>query len=91
MQVSRFPDGGYVVHGITGSFKGRVSAWFGPTGTLLDAEQKILGVHSCTSGSRPVRVDGPIWEHCKHVGKRIFDTQINVVGPAVCSARFDRA
>ena len=60
-QARPFPStGGFVVHRITGNFKGRISAWFSRDGTLLDAEQ-YRG-----TGAYPVRKGGPLWNYSKH-------------------------
>lgn len=66
MQVCRFSNGGFVVHKITGSFKGRCSAWFDADGTMTECEH-IIGYGR---GGRSVRVEGPIWNHCRMVGAR---------------------
>lgn len=66
MQFIRFPDGGFVIHKITGAFKGRVSAWFDRAGRLLDAEQFAAGFGG---PSHPVKVNGPIWHHLESVGR----------------------
>jgi len=62
MRVSRFETGGFVIHAITGSFTGRVSAWFDALGNPIDAEQ-LIG-----NRSRPVRVGGPIWNRLRTLG-----------------------
>jgi len=65
IQLSRFPDGGFVIHKISvDGASGRFSAWFDATGKLLDAEQ-LIG-----NRSRPVKRNGPIWEILKTVGGR---------------------
>lgn len=39
MQVRKFPNGGYAVHKIRlPGFRLHYSAWYGPDGTLIDAE-----------------------------------------------------
>ena len=63
IQVKRFSTGGYVVHKITGNYKGRVSAWFDKDGNLLEAEQIIA------RRVRPVRRGGPMWMYTKNVGR----------------------
>lgn len=65
LQIRTFPDGGYVIHKITGDFKGRCSAWFANTGRLVDATQT-----SDFSGvDRPIKRNGPIWKRCQEVGR----------------------
>lgn len=56
IQVKTFLGGGGVIHGITGDFKGRVSAWFRDGGEIHDAEQLRNGA------AYPVRRNGPIWK-----------------------------
>lgn len=63
MQHVQFPDGGYVLHKITGDFSGRVSAWFDKTGNLVDAEQLLP-----SGKSRPLRKAGPLWSYVSAVG-----------------------
>ena len=53
--VRPFTNGGFVVHGITGICKGKVSAWFDPAGKLLDAQ------HVYKQVLRSVRHGGPTW------------------------------
>lgn len=66
IQVCRFSNGGFVLHKITGAFTGRCSAWFDADGTMTACEQ-IIGYGR---GERSVRVDGPIWNHCRTMGAR---------------------
>jgi len=66
MQICYFEGGGYVIHRITGDFRGRVSAWFSADGTLLDAEQ-LTGRYS---DGRRVKPGGPMWLLCQVVGLR---------------------
>lgn len=49
------PNGG-VIHGITGSYKGRVSAWYDKAGKVIDMKQVIL--LACRTPKR----DGPMWK-----------------------------
>jgi hypothetical protein len=68
MQISTFNGGGgFVIHRITGNFKGRASAWFSPDGSILDAEQFVRD--GCNS-TRPVKQDGPMWQFLARIGKR---------------------
>ena len=73
IQVCRFSNGGFVLHKITGAFKGRCSAWFDADGTMTAAEQ-IIPVRgaggSIVLGSRSVKIDGPAWAHCRAMGAR---------------------
>ena len=65
-QVARFPDGGFVLHKITGNWKGNVSAWFDKNGRPLDAEQMSGGFGS---PARRVKRGGPIWDRLESIGK----------------------
>ena len=66
MQFSRFTNGGFCLHKITGNFKGTVSAWFDKDGNPLDAEQITIPFYS----SRPVRKNGPMWQQIEMLGNR---------------------
>jgi len=66
MKIVRFTKGRYGLHGITGSFKGTVSAWFDCRGVMFDAEQ-ILEPFGRV---RHVKEDGPIWRQCQKIGQR---------------------
>ena len=66
-QFHRFSTGGYVVHRITGPFKGRVSAWFDKKGVMLDAEQILPGA----ADGRPVKRDGPMWRRAQCIGPKV--------------------
>jgi hypothetical protein len=66
MQINRYLDGGYVIHKITGNFKGKVSAYFDKNGILIDAEQIPRPFES----SRPVKKNGPIWNLAQRIGTR---------------------
>lgn len=79
MQVSYFHNGGYVVHKITGSFEGRVSAWFDAGGNMLDAEQ-LIGWGP--DASREVKRDGPIWRHAQYMGRVYANRAVSNVCPA---------
>lgn len=65
MNISYFDRGSFVVHGITGNFKGQCSAWFDKDGLLYSAQQ-IINYYT----TRNVKIDGPIWQHLQKVGKR---------------------
>ena len=65
IQYSRFSNGGYVLHKITGYWRGHCSAWFDAGGKLLDAE--IL--YPDRYASRPVKVGGPMWREVQRVGR----------------------
>ena len=54
----------FVIHGITGNFKGRVSAWFEENGTVTDAEQ-----FNSKNIARPVKRGGPIWQKLERIGQ----------------------
>ena len=60
MQVTLFDNGGAVVHGIPGSWKGRVSMWFDDQGRAIDAERFA----DFGGSSLPVKFNGPIWTVC---------------------------
>jgi len=62
MQFSRFSNGGFVIHKITGDFKGKVSAWFDASGSVLDAEQIV------NNRSRRVVRGGSIWKRLQSIG-----------------------
>lgn len=66
MQHMRFFNGGFVLHKITGNWKGNVSAWFDRDGKLLDAEQILIPF----SSSRPIKRDGPMWCELVRLGAR---------------------
>lgn len=38
MQKKTFPDGGFVLHKVTGNFKGHASVWYAKDGLPIDAE-----------------------------------------------------
>jgi hypothetical protein len=56
MQAHISPNLSGCVHRITGSWKGRVSAYYDAGGVLVDAEQILPNFQS-----RPVKRGGPIW------------------------------
>ena len=64
MQISRFKNGGFVIHKLTGCWVGNVSAWFDADGRLVDAEQ----VTRPFGPSRPVKQGGPIWKTLSSFG-----------------------
>ena len=66
MQVSRFHNGGYVVHKITGPWSGSVSAWFNAEGDMIDAEQITT---RCPGGKR-VNRRGSVWKIAETIGRR---------------------
>lgn len=67
MHVSRFSNGGFVIHKlILQNSKGRFSAWFDKDGNLLDAEQ-LVGF----SWSRSVAKGGPNWDRIAAIGRRV--------------------
>lgn len=66
IQVNKFQGGGFVIHKIVGSFKGRMSAWFDENGKLIDAEQLYLTPMGFKA--RPVKKDGPMWKFAQEVG-----------------------
>lgn len=65
MQCLRFSSGGFVIHRITGDWKGRVSAWYGADGSLLDAEQ----LTRFGSNGRPIKRNGPMWRRLEQIGQ----------------------
>jgi hypothetical protein len=69
MQITRFDDGGFVVHKIDQHGDNRVSAWFDADGYPIDAERII--------GNRTYYVSrtGPTWDRCREVG-RMFAKKI---------------
>ena len=68
MHLTTFIGGGFVLHGVTGAFKGRASAWFSPDGAIQDAEQFTGGLAS--PRTRPIKRNGPMWRHIARLGKR---------------------
>jgi len=64
IQKHYFYNHGFVIHKITGDFSGKISAWFGPSGELLNCEQ-ILPHKQI---SRPVKINGPIWKEIAKLG-----------------------
>lgn len=60
-----FPSGGFVIHRITGNFRGVVSAWFGADGVPIDAQQRTPD-----GRYRPVKKGGPIWNRLAIIGRR---------------------
>mgnify|MGYP003624896260 CR=1 FL=1 len=64
IQKATFEGGGYVLHKMTGSFAGRVSAWFTAEGQLVDAEQ-----YDSRDRVRPVKHNGPMWKELASRGK----------------------
>ena len=66
IQIARFHDGGFVLHKVTSApCEGRCSAWFDAKGGMLDAEQ-----FDSRDRARPVKRNGPVWQHLQIVGKR---------------------
>jgi len=66
-QKCTFAQGGFVLHKITGSFKGRCSAWYDAAGNLEAAEQYYWNV--TRDVERDVRKDGPIWTELARHGQ----------------------
>ena len=66
MHKREFHDGSFVLHGITGDFRGRMSAWYDKDGKLLACEQ----IPEPFGQPRPVKKDGPMWDHAQNVGNR---------------------
>jgi hypothetical protein len=64
MQVSRFSNGGYVIHKmyVNGI---KYSAWFDKDGDVLDAEG-----FDGLGRSRSVKRGGPVWTELQRVGRR---------------------
>jgi hypothetical protein len=65
-QIQKFTQGGFVLHKITGNFKGNVSAWYDRNGTPIDA----IITSRPFGGSRQVKRGGPIWNQVKVMGNR---------------------
>ena len=63
MQKAIFPNGGFVLHKITGDFSGKCSAWYDKTGKLVDAEQ-ILD----TGIIKKIKPNAAMWTHCAQLG-----------------------
>jgi len=60
-----FSNSHFVLHKITGQFKGTVSAWFNDDGQPIDAEQ----ITTLGGSSRPVKKGGPIWQQLRIMGR----------------------
>jgi hypothetical protein len=67
MQNNKFSTGGGVIHGITGDFKGKVSAWYDEAGKLEDAEQILPNYKT-----RPVLKNGPLWNYVAGKVRRVL-------------------
>jgi hypothetical protein len=64
VQISRFENGGFVVHKIPCPSSGnRCSAWFDAEGKILDAERI-----DTRGRSMPVKRGGPLWDTCRMWG-----------------------
>jgi len=61
MQISRFVNGGFVLHKIPAN-NGRASAWFDRNGLLLDIE-----AFNARGASR--KAGAQLTEHCKMLGR----------------------
>ena len=57
MRIVTYSNGGGVIHGITGKFKGKCSAYFDKNGNLVDA-----GQITDRGYARGVKENGPIWK-----------------------------
>lgn len=65
MQKKTFHDGGFVLHKITGNFKGYASVWYDKDGNPLDAE-----IHNGTRMvSHNLKKGQPITNHFEVVGR----------------------
>lgn len=64
IQHHTFSNSHFVLHRITGDFKGKVSAWFNDDGFPGDAEQITPD-----GKTRPVKRGGPIWKHLLTLGR----------------------
>jgi hypothetical protein len=71
MKIAHFMNGGFVLHGITGDFKGRVSAWYDKEGKLIDCEQ-----YPSIANVRSIKRNGPMWQLCEKLGNRHKHTPI---------------
>ena len=61
MQVSRFTNGGFVLHRV----EGRFSCWYDREGKMLDADQFIGKARSYT---RAVKQDSATWQRLAKLG-----------------------
>jgi hypothetical protein len=67
IQISRFADGGFVLHKVTSpEYASRFSAWYDVAGNLLDADQITGGLQI----SRTIKRGGPAWRMLETMGKR---------------------
>jgi hypothetical protein len=64
MQISRFHNGDFVIHGITWLSRSKISAWFNAKGALVDAEYI-----DATNRSRPVSISSPIRSDLATLGR----------------------
>lgn len=65
IQFCKFQTDGFVLHKITGDFKGRASAWFNPLGELADCEQILPN-----NQTRPIKKGGKLWNYLATFGPR---------------------
>ena len=68
-----YHDGTFVVHKITGHYKGKCSGYFDSEGNLTTADQVTMW----TTGPRvrDVKKGGAIWAHVQVVGRRIYEAR----------------
>ena len=71
--VMDYPDGSFVIHSLTGAYKGKVSAYYGANGGLQDAEQILPG-----GKTRAIKRGGAMWESLKKIGVREFNAKNNL-------------
>ena len=73
IQKCSFPDGGFVLHKITGDFSGHCSAWYKKDGSLIDIEVILNG------RARSFKIGGVYWQECERVG-RIYCSREQYLG-----------
>ena len=72
MNIQAFSDGSFVIHGITGHWKGKMSAWFSSKGEMSAAEQ-IIG-----SRTRPIKKFGPMWHIANRKGMALASLSVDM-------------
>ena len=64
-----FAPNSFVLHKITGKFKGKCSAWYFADGTIFDCE-----LIRRDGQIRMVRPGSPMFRHCQAIGKNWINT-----------------
>ena len=65
MITTRFFDNNhFILHGVTGKFKGKCTAWYNDNGELLDCEQ-----YPSPGTCKHIKTAGPMWNELNKIGK----------------------